>query len=133
MNFSTSPVTDGVIVILDTAIDCMNRYNQVFVNEGHLLKGLLNDATIATVLSEEMKNTILTLGTSPRDLITHLGSYTFPQMNTPLSGKFIMMVMKSSLQPLRRKIFLRSGLIRFAGDFRRRRHQFISQVRKTLG
>ncbi|MGN7175117.1 Clp protease N-terminal domain-containing protein [Paenibacillus sp. FSL R5-0490] len=81
------PVTDGVIEILDTAIHYMNRYNQVFVNEGHLLKALLNDATIAGILSEEMKNTILTLGTSARDMITHLGSYTFPQMNTSFVRK----------------------------------------------
>ncbi|WP_394584220.1 GNAT family N-acetyltransferase [Cytobacillus firmus] len=85
--FFSIPVTDEVIDILDTAIAFMNRYNQVFVNEGHLLKALLTDSTISGRLSGEMKKTILTLGTSSRDMITHLGSYTFPQMNTPFVRK----------------------------------------------
>lgn len=85
--FFSIPVTDEVIDIFDTAIAFMHRYNQVFVNEGHLLKALLADSTISGRLSEDMKKTILTLGTSSRDMITHLGSYTFPQMNTPFVRK----------------------------------------------
>ncbi|MCS0787577.1 hypothetical protein NX021_05285 [Cytobacillus firmus] len=42
---------------------------------------LLTDSSIKHHLSEEDKNTILTLGTTSRDMIAHLGRYTFPRFN----------------------------------------------------
>lgn len=62
----------------------MNRYNQIYVNEGHLLKALITTEVIENLLSEENKKLILTLGTTSRDMITHLGHYIFPNINTPL-------------------------------------------------
>ncbi|WP_436376936.1 GNAT family N-acetyltransferase [Cytobacillus sp. BC1816] len=75
-------VTKEVVQIFESALNYMKMYNQVYVNEGHLLKALLTDSSLKHHLSEEDKNTILTLGTTSRDMIAHLGSYTFPRINS---------------------------------------------------
>ncbi|MEH6942225.1 GNAT family N-acetyltransferase [Bacillus sp. JJ722] len=74
-------VTEEIIQIFKTAIYYMERYNQVYLNEGHLLKALLKTSVMENILSEEEKQIILTLGTTSRDMITHLGNYTFPKIN----------------------------------------------------
>jgi hypothetical protein len=76
-------VTDDVVKVITTAIAYMNKYNQIYVNEGHLLKSLITTEAIENLISEEDKNLILTLGTTSRDMITHLGTYTFPNIHTP--------------------------------------------------
>ncbi|MCM3246257.1 GNAT family N-acetyltransferase [Cytobacillus oceanisediminis] len=79
--FFSMTVTKEVVQIFESAFKYMKRYNQVYVNEGHLLKALLTDSSIKHHLSEEDKHTILTLGTTSRDMIAHLGRYTFPRLN----------------------------------------------------
>jgi GNAT superfamily N-acetyltransferase len=59
----------------------MKRYNQVYVSEGHLLKALITTNVIDSFLTDENKEIILTLGTTSRDMITHLGNYTFPDID----------------------------------------------------
>jgi N-acetylglutamate synthase-like GNAT family acetyltransferase len=76
-------VTDDVVKVFTTAIDYMNKYNQIYVNEGHLLKALITTEAIGNLISDEDKNLILTLGTTSRDMITYLGTYTFPNIHTP--------------------------------------------------
>ncbi|WP_264737514.1 GNAT family N-acetyltransferase [Cytobacillus firmus] len=80
--FFSITVTKEVVQICESAFNYMKRYNQVYVNEGHLLKALLTDSSIKYNLSEEDKNTILTLGTTSRDMIAHFGRYTFPSINS---------------------------------------------------
>ncbi|MBD8068771.1 GNAT family N-acetyltransferase [Bacillus sp. PS06] len=77
-------VTEEVVKIFREAITYMERYKQIYVNEGHLLKALVKSRSLNGYLSEEDKLLLLTLGTTSRDMITHLGNYTFPNINTNL-------------------------------------------------
>jgi N-acetylglutamate synthase-like GNAT family acetyltransferase len=79
--FFNIPVTEEVIHVLEAAVGYMKRYNQIYVNEGHLLKALITTNVIDSILTNENKEIILTLGTTSRDMITHLGNYTFPDID----------------------------------------------------
>ncbi|TCJ01702.1 GNAT family N-acetyltransferase [Cytobacillus praedii] len=72
------PVSKDVQLVFQEAAICMKNYNQVFVNEGHLLKALLTTKVIDQYLSEEDKKIILNLGTTSRDMVAHLGEFNFP-------------------------------------------------------
>ena len=72
---------------MEIAINYMKRYNQVYVNEGHLLKALLTTNVVDSFLSDENRKIILSLGTTSRDMITHLGNYIVPEINTHLIRK----------------------------------------------
>lgn len=80
-------VTAEVIKVFEAAMRYMKGYNQIFLNEGHLLKALIKTNVIEHLLSDEDKTLILNLGTSSRDMISHLGSYTFPILNSDLVRK----------------------------------------------
>ncbi|MBW8348488.1 GNAT family N-acetyltransferase [Bacillus sp. IITD106] len=95
--FFTIPVTKEVEHVIDKSIIFMKKYNQIYLNEGHLLKALLTTNTIDSYLSEKDKKTIITLGTTSRDMITHLGSYTFPDLAQP---PFIRKAKKEDFQNL---------------------------------
>ncbi|MGM7721660.1 hypothetical protein [Metabacillus sp. Hm71] len=72
-------VTEDVIKVFDVANSYMEKYNQVYLNEGHILKALIKTNVIDRFLTDENKQIILTLGTTSRDMITHLGNYTLPK------------------------------------------------------
>ncbi|MBO8156344.1 MAG: GNAT family N-acetyltransferase [Bacillaceae bacterium] len=76
--FFNLPVTEEVELVMDAAIRYMEGYNQVFLNEGHLLKAMIKTKVVERLLSSEDQETIINLGTVPRDMIAHLGKYTFP-------------------------------------------------------
>ncbi|MEJ9232798.1 GNAT family N-acetyltransferase [Peribacillus butanolivorans] len=80
-------VTDDVIKVLEVAISYMKKYNQTYINEGHLLKALITTNVIDSFLSDEDSKIILTLGTTSRDMITHLGNYIFPKINSHIIRK----------------------------------------------
>ncbi|MEN2766109.1 GNAT family N-acetyltransferase [Ornithinibacillus xuwenensis] len=94
--FFTIDITKGVVHVMEAAIDIMKRYNQIYLNEGHLLKALLATGVVDYILSEEDKELILTLGTTARDMITKLGNYTFPKVET----QFILKDMLQDKLPL---------------------------------
>jgi len=48
-------VTKEVINVMEVAINYMKRYNQVYVNEGHLLKALITTNVVNSFLSDENK------------------------------------------------------------------------------
>lgn len=75
-------VSEEVAKVLEVSIGYMNRYNQIFINEGHVLKALMTTKVLEHCLTEETRELILTLATTSRDMITHLGNYTFPILNT---------------------------------------------------
>lgn len=52
--------------IMKNAHEKMIRYNQIYLNEGHVLASLLNDHEIPFI-TEEMKTTILNIASVPRD------------------------------------------------------------------
>lgn len=62
---------------LGKAIDYMKRYNQIHVNEGHVIKALLSLESIQSILPEELKQS-LHYATKARDMIVYLGSYSLP-------------------------------------------------------
>lgn len=74
------PISEEVEHIFEVAIETMRHYNQIFLNEGHLLKALIITSAVKDYLSEVNKERIITLGTTSRDMITHLGSYNFPKI-----------------------------------------------------
>ncbi|SEN88534.1 Acetyltransferase (GNAT) domain-containing protein [Paenisporosarcina quisquiliarum] len=94
--FFNTRVTNEVINVMEVAINYMKRYNQVYVNEGHLLKALLTTNVVDSFLSDENRKIILSLGTSSRDMITHLGNYTVPKIN----NHFIRKVNKNEITEL---------------------------------
>jgi len=77
--FFNVSVSNDVLVVMELAIEYMKKYKQVYLNVGHLLKALININVADTFLTEDQKQSILTLGTTSRDMITHLGNYTFPE------------------------------------------------------
>jgi N-acetylglutamate synthase-like GNAT family acetyltransferase len=81
-SFFSMDVTEEILKVLEVAIGYMKRYNQIYVNEGHLLKALITTHVVDRFLTNEDREIILTLGTTSRDMITHLGHYTFPKMNS---------------------------------------------------
>jgi N-acetylglutamate synthase-like GNAT family acetyltransferase len=79
--FSNVTVTEEVVQVMEAAIGYMKRYNQVYLNEGHVLKALITTDVVNRFVTEENKNIILTLGATSRDMITHLSNYTFPDIH----------------------------------------------------
>lgn len=80
-------VTKDVVKVMKVAISYMKRYNQVYLNEGHLLKALITTNVIDNFLSNETRNIILSLGTTSRDMITNIGNYSFPIINSEFVRK----------------------------------------------
>lgn len=74
------PVSIHVFDALAEAANIMKRYNQIYLNEGHLLKALIKMELLDEFLSEENEQIILSLGTTSRDMITNLQNYTFPEV-----------------------------------------------------
>jgi N-acetylglutamate synthase-like GNAT family acetyltransferase len=75
-------VTSEVFTVMEAAKQVMERYNQVYINEGHFLKALLASSEIKGHLSEENQQRISALATTSRDMITYLGNYMFPEIGS---------------------------------------------------
>ena len=78
--FFRVPVSNEVNAIFNAAAKTMKRYNQVYLNEGHLLKALMNTETAARYLTDVNRKIILDLGTTSRDMIANLDLYIFPEL-----------------------------------------------------
>ncbi|MBS4218806.1 GNAT family N-acetyltransferase [Bacillus sp. FJAT-49711] len=96
-DFFTIPIATEVESVIKKSITYMKKYNQIYINEGHILKALLATNTIASYLSEKDKKIIMALGTTSRDMITHLGHYIFPEIKHP---PFIRKVKKEDYENL---------------------------------
>jgi len=81
-DFFNVRVTEDVIKVMEVAINYMKRFNQVYVNEGHLLKALITTNVMDSFLSDENKKILLSLGTTSRDMITKIGNYKVPRINS---------------------------------------------------
>lgn len=81
-SFFKTAVTTDVERVMELALQYMRGYNQVYLNEGHVLKALIAAKLVDNYLSEENKSILVNLGTTARDLITHLGNYQFPRVNS---------------------------------------------------
>jgi len=82
--FFNVPVSKELLTVMDLAVEYMKKYKQVYLNEGHILKALIKTNVAETFLTEDQKQIILTLGTNSRDMITHLGNYTFPETSSQI-------------------------------------------------
>lgn len=89
-------ITKEVANVMEVVIHYMKKYKQVYVNEGHLLKALITTNVIDQYLSDGNREILLNLGTTSRDMITHLGNYTFPDLSCCVVRK----VNKFDFQPL---------------------------------
>lgn len=79
----TVPITMELQSVMETAFDYMHRYKQGFLNEGHLLKALLVNEEVDRLITSDDKKMILTIGTTARDMVTHLRDYAFPNICFP--------------------------------------------------
>lgn len=62
--------------VLQLAKQKMVRFNQVYVNEGHILSVILQrDREIQKVINEDVKQSILQIASVPRDMIVNLSNY----------------------------------------------------------
>ncbi|UOQ85756.1 GNAT family N-acetyltransferase [Gracilibacillus salinarum] len=71
-------ITKEVERIFGKAVQYMKRYQQIFLNEGHLLKALITSGLVDNYLNEESRSIIVRNLSTPRDMITSLREYQFP-------------------------------------------------------
>lgn len=81
-DFFNALISQDTANVLQRAIDYMKGYNQIFLNEGHVLKALIVTKALDDVLNEECKQIIMTHGTTSRDMATNLEFYTFPSLDS---------------------------------------------------
>ncbi|GAA0417468.1 GNAT family N-acetyltransferase [Virgibacillus salarius] len=74
------PVEKDVTIVFASAIGYMQKFNQIYLNEGHLLKALLRTDQVDKLLTDDDKFMMISLGATARDMITHLGNYSFPNI-----------------------------------------------------
>lgn len=69
-------VSTELVEVFDKAVSVMNRYGQVFLNEGHVIKAMFSlDNEVVKLFNENEKRLILDIATKSRDLIVPLKSY----------------------------------------------------------
>ncbi|MBC5637522.1 GNAT family N-acetyltransferase [Ornithinibacillus sp. BX22] len=81
-DFFNALISQDTANVLQRAIDYMKGYNQIFLNEGHVLRALIVTKALDDVLNEESKQIIMTHGTTSRDMATNLEYYTFPSLDS---------------------------------------------------
>ncbi|WP_078381113.1 GNAT family N-acetyltransferase [Sutcliffiella halmapala] len=73
------PVSPETRNIIDYAEKRMHRYNQMQLNEGHLMQALLKlESGIFSSLTEQDKNVIQQIVCTARDLFVHMDDYEIP-------------------------------------------------------
>ncbi|MEW8970634.1 MAG: GNAT family N-acetyltransferase [Mesobacillus sp.] len=70
-----TPFCQSTKLVIDQAISYMRNYNQIFLNEGHVLKALIKSGHTDRVLTPEQQNTFLSLATVSRDMYLDLSGY----------------------------------------------------------
>ncbi|KAB8135812.1 GNAT family N-acetyltransferase [Gracilibacillus oryzae] len=86
-DYLSCSVSKEVLAVFEKAANYMKNYNQIHLNEGHLLKALINSHKVDHLLTEENKQIIIRLATSSRDMITHLAAYSFPDITSRFIDK----------------------------------------------
>lgn len=95
--------------ILQLAKHKMARFNQLYLNEGHILSVILQqDETIASLIDEDMKQSILQIVSVPRDMTVNLNSYEIP---TSMKHAFcnVRRVVQSDLEELLQFVMFEFG------------------------
>lgn len=68
-------LTKDLSDIIDKAIKLMTKYNQVYLNEGHILRYLLKHDKIKNIFEEDLLQRVLNLTTRSRDMKVDLCNY----------------------------------------------------------
>lgn len=78
----TIPISQSTIVVLEKAMQRMNKFKQVYINEGHIVDALfkINDPLIRKITDALDISIILELVSYPRDMIVSLKNYSLPNM-----------------------------------------------------
>lgn len=75
-------VSDEVLEVVKKAETLMNRYGQIYLNEGHMIKGILStNNKVSEIISKEEREKILNITASSRDLVASLKNYRLPELN----------------------------------------------------
>jgi N-acetylglutamate synthase-like GNAT family acetyltransferase len=75
------PLSQGTKEVIDQAIKYMANYNQIFLNEGHVLKAIITTGQADGHLSEEQKQAIMTISVVSRDMLLNLTDYDSPEIS----------------------------------------------------
>ncbi|MFS0638824.1 GNAT family N-acetyltransferase [Mesobacillus foraminis] len=77
------PLSISTKQVLDHAFQAMERYNQIYINEGLIIKSIMNlPETLTTSVKDALDmEGILGIMSVPRDMIVPLKNYSFPSMN----------------------------------------------------
>lgn len=80
------PISKKTLGTIQLARKYMQKYKQVYINEGHIIKALLDvqDNQELDILSDLNKDDILRITTVPRDMIVQLRNYVYPNLNSEL-------------------------------------------------
>ncbi|MBS8264273.1 GNAT family N-acetyltransferase [Mesobacillus boroniphilus] len=72
------PICQSTKLVIEQAISYMRNYNQIYLNEGHVLKALIKTGQTEKLLTKEMNNTLLSVATVSRDMSLDLTGYKKP-------------------------------------------------------
>ncbi|MBT2638302.1 MULTISPECIES: GNAT family N-acetyltransferase [unclassified Bacillus (in: firmicutes)] len=70
------PVSAETKQVMEVSIGYMNSYNQVYLNEGHVLKSLMAAGHASGLLTEEQQQALLSIAVVSRDMRMTLSGYT---------------------------------------------------------
>lgn len=74
------PVNHETKQIVDEAISLMKGYNQIFLNEGHVLKVLITSGNVDDLLTLEQRKSLLFHATGTRNMLMDLTDYRCPEL-----------------------------------------------------
>ena len=93
-------LSQGTKQVIDQAIKYMVNYNQIFLNEGHVLKAIITTGHADGFLSEVQKQTLMSISVVSRDMLLNLTDYE----STEISYKNIRRATKNDEEALNRFI-----------------------------
>ncbi|WP_102262971.1 GNAT family N-acetyltransferase [Mesobacillus jeotgali] len=73
------PISESANLVIEQAISYMRNYNQIYLNEGHVLKALIKSGQTGKLLTQEQKNILLSVATVSRDMHLDLAGYSPPK------------------------------------------------------
>lgn len=81
--FFKTMISESTARVINKGIEVMNRYGQIYLNEGHIIKALLNidNPIVEEVLVDIDKQLVLETTTAARDMIVSLKNYERPVIN----------------------------------------------------
>ncbi|PGZ95567.1 GNAT family N-acetyltransferase, partial [Bacillus pseudomycoides] len=80
------PISEKTLEVIQLAEKYMQKYKQVYINEGHIIKALFDvqDNQDLDILSDLNKDDILRVTTIPRDMIVQLRNYVYSNLNSEM-------------------------------------------------